>query len=126
MILIRFPDPESKRRALGFLTGRFSFKSWASGDMAVPENALAHLAMEGISIEMIEAPTLSAERALGIAQADAARMYRDLSLYRIRLELEPDGWHVDYELKAPDLKGGGPHYIIDCFAGAILSRRCDQ
>lgn len=48
MILIRFPDVESKRRALGFLAGRFSFKSWASGEMIVPEIALAYLAAEDI------------------------------------------------------------------------------
>jgi hypothetical protein len=48
MIMIRFDDREAKRRALGFLAGRFSFKSWASGEMAVPEAALAHLAAEGI------------------------------------------------------------------------------
>ena len=48
MIIIRFPDTESKRRALGFLAGRFSFKSWANGEMAVPETALAHLATENI------------------------------------------------------------------------------
>jgi hypothetical protein len=48
MIRIRFPDEASKRRALGFLAGRFSFKSWASGEMLVPEHALASLALEGI------------------------------------------------------------------------------
>ena len=48
MILIRFPDATSKRRALGFLAGRFSFKSWANGEMTVPETALAHLATEDI------------------------------------------------------------------------------
>jgi hypothetical protein len=48
MILIRFDDPEAKRRALGFLAGRFSFKSWSSGEMAVPETALGPLATEGI------------------------------------------------------------------------------
>ena len=49
MILIRFPDAEAKRRALGFLAGRFSFKSWATGEMTVPEVALAYLASENIS-----------------------------------------------------------------------------
>lgn len=49
MILIRFPDADAKRRALGFLAGRFSFKSWASGEMTVPETALAYLAAENIS-----------------------------------------------------------------------------
>jgi hypothetical protein len=48
MILIRFPDAETKRAALSRLAGRFSFKSWASGDMLVPEDALAYLAVEGI------------------------------------------------------------------------------
>ena len=48
MIIIRFPDAEAKRRALGFLAGRFSFKSWSTGEMAVQETALAHMATEGI------------------------------------------------------------------------------
>src|SRR5579884_949379 len=77
-------------------------------------------------IETTEAPMLSADRALSIAQADAIQAYRDLSLYRIRLELEPDGWHVDYEPKDPKVKGGGPHDVIDRFTGAIVSRRYEQ
>jgi len=48
MILVRFPNSESERRALGFLAGRFSFKTWATGEALVPENALAFLATEGI------------------------------------------------------------------------------
>ncbi len=48
MILISFPDAELKRRALSFLAGRFSFKSWASGEMTVAETALAYLAAENI------------------------------------------------------------------------------
>ena len=55
MIVIRFDDAESKRRALGFLAGRFSFKSWSTGEMAVPESALAHLATEGIAFA-VEGP----------------------------------------------------------------------
>ena len=55
MILIRFPDAESKRRALGFLAGRFSFKSWATGEMLVPEAALPFLAVEGIAFS-VEGP----------------------------------------------------------------------
>jgi hypothetical protein len=77
-------------------------------------------------IETIEVPAVTAERALGIAQADAATAYRDLSQYRIRLELESDGWHIDYELKDPHMKGGGPHYVIDRLTGALLSRRYEQ
>ena len=48
MILIRFPDPAVERRALGYLAGRFSFRSWADGRTLVPEAALAALALEGI------------------------------------------------------------------------------
>jgi hypothetical protein len=48
MILIRFPNAESKRAALGSLAGRYNFKSWASGELLVPEDALPFLALKGI------------------------------------------------------------------------------
>jgi len=48
MIRIRFPDPESERKALGYLAGRFSFKTFADGYTLVPEAALSRLAVEGI------------------------------------------------------------------------------
>ncbi len=54
MILIRFFDAVAKRRALGFLAGRFFFKSWATGEMTVPETALAYLAAENISFTVGE------------------------------------------------------------------------
>jgi hypothetical protein len=55
MIRIRFTDPESKKRALGRLAGRYPFKSWATGEMLVPEVALAYLATEGIAFQ-VEGP----------------------------------------------------------------------
>ncbi len=61
-----------------------------------------------------------------IAQADAAKAYHDLSPYRIQLVLEADGWHIDYDLKDPHLKGGGPHYVIDASTGVIISKRYEQ
>ena len=48
MVLIRFMDADSKRRALEALVGEFPFKSWSSGQMLVPEEALAQLAHEDI------------------------------------------------------------------------------
>src|SRR5437764_654916 len=48
MIILRFPDAQAKRRALSYLAGRFSFKSWATGEVMVPEVALPFLATEGI------------------------------------------------------------------------------
>ena len=55
MILIRFPDSATERRALGFLVGRFSFKSWSSGETMVAESALASLAAAGIRFS-VEGP----------------------------------------------------------------------
>ena len=54
-ILIRFPDKETEQRALGKLIPRFSGKSWASGEVMVPEQALAYLATEGITFA-VEGP----------------------------------------------------------------------
>ena len=55
MIVIRFADAETERRALGYLAGRFSFTSWAGGETMVPEAALPHLAREGIRFS-VEGP----------------------------------------------------------------------
>lgn len=73
-----------------------------------------------------QSPAIAADQVLTIAQADAVKVYRNLSSYRIRLVLEEDGWHVDYDLKDPKLKGGGPHYVIDRFTGAIVSKKYEQ
>ena len=52
---MRFRDEASQKRALGFLIGRFSGHSWASGEVAVPEEALVPLAREGIPF-IVEGP----------------------------------------------------------------------
>src|SRR5216117_105794 len=52
-IIIKFPDRETEQRALGKLIPRFSGKSWASGEVAVPSAALAYLAEEGVSFTVI-------------------------------------------------------------------------
>ena len=48
MVLIRFAVADDKRRAVEALVGEFSFKSWSSGLMLVPEDALARLAHQDI------------------------------------------------------------------------------
>ena len=48
MVIIRFDDVESEKRALGWLAGRFSFRTWANGDLMIHERALQHLAREAI------------------------------------------------------------------------------
>lgn len=71
-------------------------------------------------------PLIAGDRALAIAQADAIVTYRDLSPYRIQIMLRDDGWHIDYELSERKVKGGGPHYIIDAYTGAIATKRYEQ
>jgi hypothetical protein len=79
-----------------------------------------------ISATKIHLSTIAGDQALTIAQADAVKVYRDLSIYRIEVMLQADGWHIDYELPAPHLKGGGPHYVIDAATGMIMSKRYEQ
>ena len=49
MIKVRFSNAESERKAIGFLAGRFPFKTYADGYTLVPETALSRLAGEGIA-----------------------------------------------------------------------------
>ncbi len=70
MVIVRFPTIEVRRRALGYLLGRFSGKSWATGEVMLPELALAHMAAEGISFT-VEGPA-TYERILRLNRAVAA------------------------------------------------------
>jgi hypothetical protein len=63
MVIIRFNDAAMERRALGYLAGRFSGKSWENGDTMVPEEALAHLAAEGIEFTVKGRPSYTREYA---------------------------------------------------------------
>ena len=49
MVIVRFPDEAKQKRALGFLIGRYSGHSWATGEVAVPEEALAPMALKGLT-----------------------------------------------------------------------------
>ena len=69
--------------------------------------------------------TIAADEALRIARLDAEPVYRDLSPFMVIICREPDGWHVDYEIKEPHVQGGGPHYVID-LTGRILQKRYEQ
>ena len=71
MVIVRFPSVEMRRRALGYLLGRFSGKSWATGEVLVPEPALPPLAAEGIVFSVEGAGTY--DRILSLnAQANPA------------------------------------------------------
>jgi hypothetical protein len=70
MIIIRFRDEATQKRALGFLIGRYSGHSWATGEVAVPEEALAPLAREGIPFT-VEGPATH-ERILSLRDSLAA------------------------------------------------------
>ena len=52
MVIIRFDDEDAERRALGWLAGRFSFKSWENGDLMLHEQVLPNLALEGIPFKV--------------------------------------------------------------------------
>jgi len=55
MVIVRFPTAEMRRRALAYLLGRFPGRSWATGEVMVPEPALSHLAADGIAFS-VEGP----------------------------------------------------------------------
>ena len=69
---------------------------------------------------------ITSDQALRVARLDAEKVYRDLTPYRIVVELHQDGWHVDYELKNRHTQGGGPHYVIDTMEGTIRSKKYEQ
>ena len=71
MVLVRFNDIEAKRKALAYLAGRFSFKSWATGEMLVPEAALPEMAVEGIQFS-VEGPARYDQRVPAVRDPSAA------------------------------------------------------
>jgi hypothetical protein len=73
MIIIRFANPDMERRALGFLAGRFSFKTWETGETAVPPQALGLLAAEGISF-IVEGPAKYEQLAAPLRNPSAATL----------------------------------------------------
>jgi len=52
MVIVRFDSEDEERRALGWLAGRFSFKTWANGDLMLHEAVLPYLAREGIAFKV--------------------------------------------------------------------------
>lgn len=69
---------------------------------------------------------LSSDEALHIARLDAEAAYGDLDAFRISIVLEPDDWHIDYDLKDATRDGGGPHYVIDASSGRVVAKRYEQ
>jgi hypothetical protein len=74
----------------------------------------------------IATTAISSDKALQISRLDAESAYQDLSGFRIQITLECDGGHIEYDLKNPNLNGGGPHYVIDPVNGTILSKEYYQ
>ena len=52
MVIIRFDDSTAERLAIGWLSGRFSFETWANGDLMLHEEALPYLAREGVAFKV--------------------------------------------------------------------------
>jgi hypothetical protein len=57
---------------------------------------------------------------------DAERAYGDVSRFVVHVSLESDGWHVDYQIKNPQTKGGAPKYVVDASSGEIISKQYYQ
>jgi len=73
MVIIRFADQESKRKALGFVARRFPGKNWATGEVMVPEAALASLASEGFQFTVEGPATYERLTSLGDIPATAVQ-----------------------------------------------------
>lgn len=70
MVIIRFEDVQSEKRAPGWLAGRFSFKTWSNGDLMLHERVLPHLAREGVPFRVQgTAPSSSSSRSAPIQLA---------------------------------------------------------
>lgn len=52
MVIIRFEDSEAEKRALGWLAGRFSFKTWDNGDLMLHETVLPYLARQNLTFKV--------------------------------------------------------------------------
>jgi len=53
MVIIKFHDRETEKKALGFLLGRFSGRVFRSGEVIVPEEALGALARENFRFTVL-------------------------------------------------------------------------
>ena len=88
MLLIRFPDRDAKRRALGFLAGRFSFRSWATGEMNLPETALAALTAENIPFSVIGAGDYTRYRYGWLGNEDLETVAAKMQAFQEEKDLE--------------------------------------
>jgi hypothetical protein len=63
MVTIKFADRETAKRAVGFLAGRCSVRVFKSGEIVVPEVALAALAEQNFSFTVLGKTTYEQEMA---------------------------------------------------------------
>ena len=73
-----------------------------------------------------ERQRLTSDQAQRVARLDAETAYRDLSIYRIQVSLDRDGWHVDDELKDREPHGGGPRHVTFPTRGKVLSKQYER
>jgi hypothetical protein len=52
MVIIRFDEAETEKRALDYLIGRFCFKTWSNGELMLPQQALGPLAAQGFTFQV--------------------------------------------------------------------------
>jgi hypothetical protein len=71
MVIVRFEDAEAEKQALGWLAGRFSFKTWSNGDLMLHERVLPYLARQGIPFK-VQGPATYERFAPAIRNPDPA------------------------------------------------------
>ena len=71
MVVIKFPDPETDKRALGFLMEHFSGRVLRSGEVIVPEAALQALALENFRFTVLGKATYDQMAAIRSASASS-------------------------------------------------------
>lgn len=76
MVIVTFPDPETRKNALAFLLGRFSATILKSGEVIVPENAVKSLAGQDLEFAVKGKADEAEVASLRIAAAKAVQRRR--------------------------------------------------
>ena len=71
MVIVRFPDEAMHKKGLAFLIGQYSGHSWVTGEVIVPEEALAPMAREGLTFSVEGPATNERIRSLRVTVAPA-------------------------------------------------------
>lgn len=66
------------------------------------------------------------ERALEIAEEDAAKVYGDLSIFEVTIDTVSTRWKIDYHSLDTAKVKEGPHYLVARRGGKIIMKYYPQ